>query len=121
MTPIENPSHPGEVLSELCLQPLGMSALALVKRLNVPRTRIERLAKGRTSLSVDTALRLSRCFGNKPKFWMNLQRAYDIARAGDARPLGSRAPGGRLRVHLLRHRTVPPPRMAGSRMPNAML
>ena len=59
MTEFKNPSHPGEVLAELYLTPHGMSAIALAKRLNVPRTRIERLMKGETSLSVDTAMRLS--------------------------------------------------------------
>ncbi len=81
MTLMTNPSHPGEVLAELYLAPLGMSAIALAKRLNVPRTRIERLVRGETSLSVDTAMRLARFFGNTPEFWMNLQRAYDLARA----------------------------------------
>ena len=81
MTLLKNPSHPGEVLAELYLKPLGMSAIALAKRLNVPRTRMERLVRGETSLTVDTAMRLSRFFGNTPEFWMNLQRAYDIARA----------------------------------------
>ena len=80
-TPVKNPSHPGEVLAELYLKPLDMSAIALAKRLNVPRTRIERLLKGETSLTVDTAMRLARFFGNTPEFWMNLQRAYDLARA----------------------------------------
>ena len=81
MTLMTNPSHPGEVLAELYLEPLGMSAIALAKRLNVPRTRIERLVRGETSLTVDTAMRLARFFGNTPEFWMNLQRAYDLARA----------------------------------------
>ena len=81
MTLMTTPSHPGEVLAELYLKPLGMSAIALAKRLNVPRTRIERLVKGETSLTVDTAMRLARFFGNTPEFWMNLQRAYDLARA----------------------------------------
>lgn len=81
MTRLKNPSHPGEVMAESYLQPLGMSAFALAKRLNVPRTRIERLVKGETSLSVDTAMRLSKFFDTTPEFWMNLQRAYDLARA----------------------------------------
>ncbi|MDE0148575.1 MAG: HigA family addiction module antitoxin [Rhodospirillaceae bacterium] len=78
---MENPSHPGEVLAQLFLEPLGMSAIALAKRLNVPRTRIERLVRGETSLTVDTAMRLARFFGNTPEFWMNLQRAHDLAQA----------------------------------------
>ena len=81
MTLMENPSHPGEVLVELYLEPLGMSAITLARRLNVPRTRIERLVKGETALTVDTAMRLSKFFGNTAEFWMNLQRAYDLARA----------------------------------------
>ena len=84
MTLMKTPSHPGEVLAELYLKPLDMSAIALAKRLNVPRTRIERLVKGETSLTVDTAMRLARFFGNTPEFWMNLQRAYDLARARES-------------------------------------
>ena len=69
------------MLAELYLEPLGMSAIALAKRLNVPRTRIERLVKGETALSVDTAMRLSKFFGTTAEFWINLQRAHDLARA----------------------------------------
>ena len=81
MTLMQNPSHPGEVLAELYLKPLGMGAIELARRLHVPRTRIERLVKGETGLSVDTALRLSAFFGNTAEFWMNLQRTHDLARA----------------------------------------
>lgn len=81
MSLIQHPMHPGEVLSELFLVPLSMSAGALAKRLDVPRTRIERLVKGETALTADTALRLSAFFGNTPEFWLNLQRAYDLAEA----------------------------------------
>lgn len=78
---MENPSHPGEVLAELYLDRLGMSAITLARRLNVPRTRIERLVKGETALTIDTAMRLSKFFGNTAEFWVNLQRAYDLALA----------------------------------------
>ena len=81
MTLIESPSHPGEVLVELYLEPLGMSATTLARRLKVPRNRIQRLVKGETALTVDTALRLSKLFGNTAGFWVNLQRAHDLARA----------------------------------------
>ena len=108
MTLMKNPSHPGEVLAELYLEPLGLSPIALAKRLNVPRTRIERLVKGETSLTVDTAMRLSKFFGNTPEFWMNLQRALRYRpRAGDHRPLGHRTPGGRLTHNLLRRPSLP--------------
>ncbi|WP_220084238.1 HigA family addiction module antitoxin, partial [Salmonella enterica] len=63
------------------LRPLNMSAGALAKRLDVPRTRVERIVKGDTALTADTALRLSAFFGNTPEFWLNLQRAYDLAQA----------------------------------------
>ena len=92
MTLLKKPSHPGEVLALLYLEPLGMSAPALAKRLDVPRTRIERLVKGETSLSVDTAMRLSKFFGNTAEFWMNLQRAYDLARARETVDLSDITP-----------------------------
>ena len=92
MTLLESPSHPGEVLVELYLEPLGMSALALAKRLNVPRTRIERLVKGETSVTVNTAMRLSKFFGTTPELWMNLQRAHDLAQARDTVDLSGITP-----------------------------
>lgn len=81
MSLLVNPSHPGEVLHELYLVPLGESAISLARRIHVPRTRIERLVKGQTSLTADTAMRLARVFGTTPEYWMNLQRAWDLARA----------------------------------------
>ena len=92
MTLVKNPSHPGEVLAELYLKPLDLSAIALAKRLKVPRTRIERLLKGETSVTVDTAMRLSRFFGTTPEFWMNLQRACDLARARETVDLSDITP-----------------------------
>lgn len=72
--------HPGEILREEYLAPLGMSAGALARKLNVPRTRIERLAAEDTALTVDTALRLARFFDTTAEFWMNMQTAYDLKR-----------------------------------------
>jgi addiction module HigA family antidote len=76
-----NPSHPGEVLQELYLAPLGLTPIALAKRIHVPRTRIERLVRGETAISADTAMRLGRVFGTTAEYWMNLQSAWDLARA----------------------------------------
>ena len=84
MTLMQKPSRPGEVLLELYLKPLGMSAIELAKRLHVPRTRIERLVKGNTALTVDTALRLSAFFNNTPEFWLNLQHAHALARGRES-------------------------------------
>jgi addiction module HigA family antidote len=58
-----------------------MSAMTLARRLQIPRTRIERLVKGQTAITVDTAMRLAQFFSTTPEYWMNLQRAWDLARA----------------------------------------
>ena len=81
MSLLEEPMHPGEVLKELYLDPLGISAIAFARRLDVPRTRIERLIKGVTGMTPDTALRLARAFNTTPAYWMNLQTNYDMAAA----------------------------------------
>lgn len=81
MSLLEDPMHPGEVLKELYLDPLDMGAIALARRLGVPRTRIERLIKGQTGMTPDTALRLARAFSTTPAYWMNLQTNYDMAAA----------------------------------------
>ena len=81
MAVLKDVAHPGEVLVQLYLLPIGWSAGQLARRLKVPRTRIERLVKGKTSLSLDTARRLSRLFGHPVEYWLNLQRNYDLAHA----------------------------------------
>jgi antitoxin HigA-1 len=70
--------HPGEILREEYLAPLGMSAGQLARKLNVPRTRIERVVKETQPITADTALRLGKFFGTTPHFWLNMQVAYDI-------------------------------------------
>lgn len=92
MTLLKNPSHPGEVLKELYLIPLGFGAIALANELHVPRTRIERLVKCETSVSADTAMRLAKFFGTTPEYWMNLQRAWDLARAREITDVSDIAP-----------------------------
>ena len=72
------PLHPGEVLREEFLLPLGLSPAALAKACSVPRTRIERLSNEETGVTADTALRLSKAFGTSPELWLNLQTDYDI-------------------------------------------
>jgi addiction module HigA family antidote len=79
MSLLEKPMHPGEVLKELYLDPLDMGAIAFARRLGVPRTRIERLVKGVTSMTPDTALRLARALSTNPTYWMNMQTNYDIS------------------------------------------
>ena len=70
--------HPGEILLEEFLIPLEISAYRLSKDLGIPQTRISEILKCRRSITADTALRLSRYFGNSPKFWLGLQDDFDI-------------------------------------------
>lgn len=81
MSLLEDPMHPGEVLEELYLDPLEMGVIAFAQRLGAPRTRIERLIKGTTGVTPDTALRLGRAFNTTPDYWVNLQMNYDMALA----------------------------------------
>ena len=70
--------HPGEVLSEEFLIPLGLSAYKLSKDVGMPQTRVSEILKGNRRVTADTALRLSIYFGNSPKFWLGLQADFDI-------------------------------------------
>jgi len=72
------PMHPGEVLREEFLVPLGMSAGALAKTCSLPRTRIERIASEQTGITADTALRLAKALGTTAQLWLNLQTDYDV-------------------------------------------
>ena len=70
--------HPGEVLLEEFLTPLQISAYRLSKDISIPQTRISEILKGNRRITADTALRLSKYFGNSPKFWLGLQDDFDI-------------------------------------------
>ena len=77
-----NPIHPGEILLEEFLTPMKISQYRLAKEIHVPARRINEIVHGKRAITADTALRLSRYFGNSAEFWSNLQSAYalDIAR-----------------------------------------
>jgi addiction module HigA family antidote len=70
--------HPGEILTEEFLIPLEISAYKLSKDLKIPQTRISEITKGNRRITADTALRLSKYFGNSAKFWLGLQDDFDI-------------------------------------------
>jgi addiction module HigA family antidote len=72
------PVHPGEILKEDLMAPLGLSINGLARDLRVPVTRMSEIVNARRSVTADTALRLARYFGTTPEFWMNLQSAYDL-------------------------------------------
>jgi len=70
--------HPGEILLFEFLEPLEITAYRLSKDLNIPQTRISEIIKGKRRITADTALRLSKYFGNSAKFWLGIQNDYDI-------------------------------------------
>ena len=72
------PIHPGEILQEDFLSPLGLSAYRLAKETFLDQTRISEIIKGKRSITMDTALRFSRFFGTTPEFWINIQTQYDL-------------------------------------------
>ena len=79
MTPdLLAPVHPGEVLLEEFLEPMGLSQYRLAKDISVPPRRINEIVHGKRSVTADTALRLARYFGTSDRFWLNLQTSYDL-------------------------------------------
>ena len=79
------PVHPGEILLEEYLKPLGISQNKLGRDLNVPAQRINDIVRGQRAITVDTALRLARYFHTTPQFWLNLQSRYDLELAEETR------------------------------------
>jgi addiction module HigA family antidote len=79
------PTHPGEVLLEDFMKPLGLSANALAIALRVPASRIAEIAKAERGVSAETALRIARYFGTSPDFWVRLQAKYDVEIAKDTK------------------------------------
>lgn len=83
-----SPIHPGEVLLEEFIKPMGLSQNRLAINIGVDARRINEIVLGKRSITADTALRLARFFGNSPQFWMGLQAQYDLDVAEDT--LGAR-------------------------------
>lgn len=84
MTTIHEPLHPGEILQEEFLTPLGLTQHRLAVEIRVPPRRINEIVHGKRRITTDTALRLSRFFGTSDRFWLNLQARYDLAIHGEA-------------------------------------
>lgn len=76
------PVHPGEILLEEFLKPMGVTQYRLAKSISVPQRRISEIVHGRRAITADTALRLGRFFRMEPEFWLNLQARYDLIIAG---------------------------------------
>ncbi len=83
MTSLHDPIHPGEILNEDFLKPLGLSQYRLATDIHVPPRRINEIVKCTRAVTADTALRLARYFGTSAEFWMNLQAHHDLERARD--------------------------------------
>ncbi len=79
--------HPGEILLEEFLIPMGISAYRLSKATFLPQTRISEIIKGKRSISADTGLRLAKFFGTSPKFWLGLQADFDLEEASKTKEL----------------------------------
>lgn len=77
------PIHPGEVLLEDFLKPMGVTEYRLAKAMDVPARRINEIVHGKRAITADTALRLGKAFGMEAQFWLNLQSRYDMDRALD--------------------------------------
>jgi addiction module HigA family antidote len=74
-------THPGKVLREEYLKPLGMSARVLAETIDVPANRLTEIVRERRGVTADTAIRLGRYFGTDARFWINLQVAHDLSKA----------------------------------------
>jgi addiction module HigA family antidote len=78
------PTHPGEILLEEFLKPLGLTQVTAAARMGIPLNRLNEIVRRRRGMTADTALRLARLLGTSPEFWMNLQTAWDLYRAARA-------------------------------------
>jgi len=75
---MHNPPHPGEIIKEMYLEPLGLSVTATAKALNVTRQTVSELINQKTGISIEMAMRLSKAFKTTPGFWINMQTQYDL-------------------------------------------
>jgi addiction module HigA family antidote len=81
----KNPFHPGEILLEEFLEPLGMSQAAFAEKIGWTKARVNELVRGKRGVTAEAALDLAEILGTSPKLWMNLQATYDLNRAQKAR------------------------------------
>jgi len=77
--PMKNPPHPGRIVRQDCIEPLGLTVTAAAKVLGVTRQALNNLVNGKTGISAEMAVRLSKAFGSSPEMWLRLQVNYDLA------------------------------------------
>jgi len=78
---MKNPPHPGEIIKDLCIEPLGLSVTQVALELGVSRKNLSQVLNGRSGISPEMAIRLSQAFGRSPESWLALQSLYDLAQA----------------------------------------
>ena len=81
MMPMHNPPHPGEIVREECLEPLGLTVTRAAQGLGVTRQALSELVNGKAGVSVEMSFRLSKAFGSSPETWLGMQTAYDLWQA----------------------------------------
>ncbi|MBI1815946.1 MAG: HigA family addiction module antidote protein [Deltaproteobacteria bacterium] len=79
--PMKNPPHPGRIVRQECIEPLGLSITEAAERLGVKRQTLNNLVNGKAGISPEMSIRLSKAFGSRPEVWLGLQMQYDLARA----------------------------------------
>jgi antitoxin HigA-1 len=79
--PMKNPAHPGRVIRSACLEPLGLSVTAGAELLGVTRQALNNIINGKSGISPEMAIRLTKAFGSTPETWLGMQMAYDLAAA----------------------------------------
>ena len=79
--PMHNPPHPGEIVREECLEPLGLTVTRAAQGLGVTRQALSELVNGKAGVSVEMSFRLSKAFGSSPETWLGMQTAYDLWQA----------------------------------------
>jgi len=92
--PMKNPPHPGRSIRDACLEPLGLSVTSGAKILGVTRQALNNVINGKSGISAEMAIRLSKAFGSTPETWLGMQLAYDLAKA--------RKEEGKIKVKRLR-------------------
>ena len=81
--PMQSPPHPGEIVKYECLEPLGLSVTRAAEGLGITRQALSDLINGKSGVSVDMAIRLSKAFGSTPETWLGMQMAYDLWQASE--------------------------------------
>jgi antitoxin HigA-1 len=79
--PMKNPAHPGRIVKNACLEPLGLSVTAGAKALGVTRQTLTRIVNGKSGISAEMAIRLAKAFGSTAETWVRMQASYDLAQA----------------------------------------